>query len=285
MSTFGTQPTFSGSEFYGISTTPYQIAEFVSSWPGGTITAIHVYFGGWTATVNAALCIFDSGGTLLFNTANQVVPQAAGTGAGQQGWVDVTSLVWNLAPNSGIYIGLQRDPAGKFVYSRDGNSTYTKGTNASVGNLTGTTTSTGTLGAYVDYTPAPNISSLSAASGPANSSLTLNGTNFGASQGAGFVTIGGVSASVTSWGDTAVTITVPVLGATATVNVTLTTNNGYTSNAQTFNYLGGGLKVYSTGGAAFVKHPLKVYDNASTSWKIRALKVYDLASTSWKRRA
>ena len=54
----------------------------------------------------------------------------------------------------------------------------------------------------------PNITSTSSATPAPGSSLTITGTAFQASQGAGFVTLGGVTQTVTSWADTSITITV-----------------------------------------------------------------------------
>lgn len=55
----------------------------------------------------------------------------------------------------------------------------------------------------------PHIDSLSSTSGQTGSSTTLNGTNFGGSQSTGSVTVNGVTASISSWSNTAVTITIP----------------------------------------------------------------------------
>lgn len=98
--------------------------------------------------------------------------------------------------------------------------------------------STTTSGQSVTTTTptAPAIISLSATSGSPSSSLTLTGVDFGASQGAGTVTIDGVTATVTAWSDTSITATVPtqsVYPATGTVSVT--TNGGQTAtSSQTF---------------------------------------------------
>lgn len=55
----------------------------------------------------------------------------------------------------------------------------------------------------------PHIDSLSSTSGQTGSNTTLNGTNFGGSQNTGSVTVNGVTASVSSWSNTAVTISIP----------------------------------------------------------------------------
>ncbi len=56
----------------------------------------------------------------------------------------------------------------------------------------------------------PNVSSLSPYSGGVGTSVTINGTDFGATQGTSTVTFNGVpAASVTSWGNTQIVATVP----------------------------------------------------------------------------
>lgn len=150
-STFGFQPTFSGEENYGISTPPYQIGQLVTSWPGGIIQEVHVYFGGWQAAVNANLCIWDASGNILWVGSSQSVPQGT-TSVGGQAWVVDTGLsVVIPAAAGGIIIGAFRDPTGRFAFSRDGTGTHTTGSNTSAGNITGSGSGTGHLGAYVVY--------------------------------------------------------------------------------------------------------------------------------------
>jgi len=84
-------------------------------------------------------------------------------------------------------------------------------------------------------TAAPSISSISPTSGPIGSSVTIAGSNFGASQnGTVFFTQANhalVPAVVTSWSDTSITVTVPGTAATGNVKLLI---NGLFSNAKTF---------------------------------------------------
>lgn len=78
----------------------------------------------------------------------------------------------------------------------------------------------------------PAISSTSSASPANGGSLTITGTNFGASQGSGSVTIGGVTQTVTSWSDTSITVTVS-RGTNkygAALNVVVTDNSANSSS-------------------------------------------------------
>lgn len=80
--------------------------------------------------------------------------------------------------------------------------------------------------------PAPTITSTSSATPANGSSLTITGTGFGATQGAGGVTIGGVAQAVTGWSDTSITVTV-ARGTNqygAAVNVVVTDNASASSS-------------------------------------------------------
>jgi hypothetical protein len=66
----------------------------------------------------------------------------------------------------------------------------------------------------------PNILSLTPASGPVGTTVTIGGNGFGTSQGFGGVTFNGTSATVTNWSDTSISVTVPQGAATGNVVVT-----------------------------------------------------------------
>lgn len=66
----------------------------------------------------------------------------------------------------------------------------------------------------------PHIDSLSASSGNTGASVTINGTNFGSTQGTGTVAVNGVSATVGSWNNTAIAITIPANAVDGSVAVT-----------------------------------------------------------------
>jgi hypothetical protein len=79
--------------------------------------------------------------------------------------------------------------------------------------------------------PTPIISSLSTASGVAGTPVTIQGANFGSSQGSSGITFNGVPAVVTSWSNTSVTANVP---ATATTGNVVVTAGGVASNGVAF---------------------------------------------------
>jgi streptogramin lyase len=69
--------------------------------------------------------------------------------------------------------------------------------------------------------PGPNIASILPNPAAVGTSVTITGTNFGATQGGSTVTFNGTTASPTSWGATSITATVPVGATTGNVIVTV----------------------------------------------------------------
>jgi hypothetical protein len=81
----------------------------------------------------------------------------------------------------------------------------------------GSYTSTFTLAA----SSAPQISSVSANYGADYATITLTGTNFGATQGASSVNFNGAAATATAWSNTAITVSVPYRATTGNLMVTV----------------------------------------------------------------
>ncbi len=89
----------------------------------------------------------------------------------------------------------------------------------------------------VAFTVTPQITSLSASSGPVNASITITGTGFGANQPGGTpVTFNGVPANPTGWTDASIVVPVPASATTGPVIVTL---SGVPSNSKTFTVTAG----------------------------------------------
>ena len=96
----------------------------------------------------------------------------------------------------------------------------------------------GTLNGNFDSTvvvplplPTPSISGLSPAAGPIGSSVTINGSTFGATQGTSTVTFNGVTATPTNWTSTSIVAPVP---AGATSGPVIVTVAGIASNGIAF---------------------------------------------------
>jgi hypothetical protein len=70
------------------------------------------------------------------------------------------------------------------------------------------------------FTVMPHIGSISPTTGATGTSVTITGTSFGATQGSGSVSVNGVSASITSWANTSVVITIPAAALDGNVVVT-----------------------------------------------------------------
>jgi YD repeat-containing protein len=80
--------------------------------------------------------------------------------------------------------------------------------------------------------PVPAISSVSPTSGTAGTSITISGSNFGATRGTGSASFSGTAASISSWSDTSIVASVPVL--TSSGNIVVTSGNGIASNSVSF---------------------------------------------------
>ena len=79
--------------------------------------------------------------------------------------------------------------------------------------------------------PPPSISGLNTTSGPVGTSVTITGTNFGASQGTSTVTFNGTAAGATGWSNTSIIVQVPSGATTGNVVVTV---GGVQSNGVAF---------------------------------------------------
>jgi RHS repeat-associated protein len=95
-----------------------------------------------------------------------------------------------------------------------------------VGSGSTTTSSTATLdNVSVTVGTTPYLSGLSPALGPVGTSVTIAGSNFGATQGSSTITFNGVLASVTSWSNSQIVATVPAATPDGSGTVTVTVNS------------------------------------------------------------
>ena len=105
-------------------------------------------------------------------------------------------------------------------------------TGASTGPVVVTVGGQPSNGSTFTVTPVPSIASLAPNSGAISSVITINGSNFGPTQGNGGVKFGTLAATITSWSATSVVVTVPSGAVTGTVVVTAA--GGVASNGSTF---------------------------------------------------
>jgi hypothetical protein len=95
---------------------------------------------------------------------------------------------------------------------------------------------TGCTGGYGSKSGgSPTIASVSPASGPAGTSVTITGTNFGSTQGYNTVKFNGTAATPTSWSATSIVAPVPAGATTGNVIVTV---SGVASNGMMFTVTG-----------------------------------------------
>jgi len=78
---------------------------------------------------------------------------------------------------------------------------------------------------------APTINTLTPTSGPAGSVVTINGINFGATQGGSLVFFNSLAVAPTTWGDKQIVVAIPSFAITGPLVVTV---NGVASNAVVF---------------------------------------------------
>ncbi len=93
----------------------------------------------------------------------------------------------------------------------------------------------GNVSSGVDFTILPHIDSSSTGAATPGTSVTLTGTNFGATQGTGGVTVNGTAATITNWSNTSVSYSVP--NAATDGAVVLTRSDSKTSSGSGFDVI------------------------------------------------
>ena len=133
-------------------------------------------------------------------------------------------------------------PAAILFYSTDGERTWTRYSGPVTVNSAETLQAiavaanyTESLVSSAEYTigSEPQISGISPNYGAPAAFVSIGGANFGATQGNGYVTVGGAISEVTSWSPTSITIRVPSRATTGNVVVTA---DGVSSNGVPFTF-------------------------------------------------
>jgi IPT/TIG domain len=159
-----------------------------------------------TATIPSGETLVSISGTGWTTPGGPVADRTDGLPAGQS-WPPITVTV-NVAANAA-------SPQVFSVLASGGGS-------ATIGGQDSTTITNAGL----------SITSLNPTSGPVGASITITGTNFGATKGTSTVTFNGTTATtITSWSATSITATVPTGATTGNVTVVV---NGAVSNGVTF---------------------------------------------------
>jgi regulation of enolase protein 1 (concanavalin A-like superfamily) len=217
--------------------------------------------------------VWSSSNTSIATISNLVQTQGAGLGVGT-GTASITATLGSITSSTGITIvpasntptisglspvleqvGISVTITGTNFGSTRGSSTVafngilatpTAWSNTSIATTVPVGASTGyvvvTVGGaasnqelFAIVPPLPTITNLSPTSGITGTSVTINGSTFGSSQGASTVTLNGLVAAVTSWSDTTVVVNVPSNATTGNIVVTA---GGVASNAVTFTVIG-----------------------------------------------
>ncbi|MGH3188896.1 MAG: IPT/TIG domain-containing protein [Streptosporangiaceae bacterium] len=202
----------------------------------GTVNIVVTTMGGTSAAATVGRFTYEAANNQsppppAHPTVTGISP-ASGPAAGG---TKVTISGSNLSGATGVGFG---GAAGRIVFDSGSQITVTSpaGTAGTV-NVT-VTTKGGTSGAvhFTYVTPAPAVTGISPASGPAagGTKVTISGTNLSGATGVSF---GGTGASISADSGTRITATSPA-GTAGTVNVTVTTTAGTsaTSSADYFTY-------------------------------------------------
>jgi hypothetical protein len=228
--TVGTSVTITGTNFnatQGASTV--------------TFNGIAATATGWSPT--SIVAMVPSGAT----TGNVVVT-VGGTASSGSSFTVAPSMT-SLSPTSGA-VGTTVTISGTSFGPSQGTSTVTFNGTAAIptswgassitvpvpsaattGNVVVTVGGVASNGLNFTVVPAPTITSLNPTSGGAGASVTITGTNFGATQGASTITFNGTAGTPTTWGATSIVVPVPSGATTGNVVVTV---GGVASGGSTF---------------------------------------------------
>jgi YD repeat-containing protein len=235
---------------------------------GPTILSLSPASGAIGSTITVSGQNFGTSGSVTFNgvtatptswgidTIVTPVPAGASTGpivvttgsTSSNGFnFTVSGGITGISPVQGV-AGTSVTITGTGFGSSQGSNTVTfNGLAATVSNWSNTgitvlAPSGGTTGAVAiqlngissigqTFTFVPVISNLSPSSGPAGTSVTIAGSNFGASQGTSSVSFGQIVGAPAQWSQNSITVPVPPNAATGPVTIVVA---GQTSNAVTF---------------------------------------------------
>ena len=196
---------------------------------------------GWSPT--SIVATVPSGAT----TGNVVVTVAGTTSSGSN--FIVAPSITSLSPTSGA-VGTTATITGTSFGSSQGTSTVTfNGTAATptswgassitvlvpsaatTGNVVVTVGGVASNGVNFTVVPTPTITSLNPATGGVGATVTITGTNFGATQGSSTITFNGMVGTPTSWSATSIVVPVPAGATTGNLMVTV---NGVPSAGSNF---------------------------------------------------
>ena len=201
------------------------VARVVNNISGYFVSAGIIIRESLAPTSTFASTMFSQGSTALFvyRTATGASSgYASASSSGPPGWI-------KLVRNGSTFSGYQS--ADGVNWTQVGTSqTINMAQNVYVGlamdSGTSTTASTGKFdNVSISFGTTPYISGLSPSLGSAGTSVTIAGSNFGATQGTSTITFNGVAATVTSWSSSQIVAVVPSAVPTGTGPVSITVNS------------------------------------------------------------
>ena len=188
--------------------------------------------------------------THIIGGTPQIGFPGAGLSISSNGTIAGSAIVWAIdatqygspgpGPGPAVLYAYEATNVSKMLYSSAQNATRDAAGNAvkfaipSVANgkvYVGTSAAVDVYGLIGGVPPPPTITNLSATSGPVGTAVTINGTNFGSTQGTSTVTFNGTAATVTSWSSSSLSTSVPTGATTGNVVVTV---GGVASNGLNF---------------------------------------------------
>ena len=206
---FGSTQGSSTVTFNGVAATPtsWSSTQIIAPVPGGTLTG----------NVIVTVASFPSNGLTFTDTSAGITALSPASGS-------IGTSVTIMGVNFGATQGLSTVTFnGTATTPTSWNSTQIvvpipSGTTS--GNVVVTVSGVASNGSYFTVT-VPAITTLSPTSGVTGTSVTINGSNFGATQGTSTVTFNGVGATPTSWNSSSVTVPVPAAASTGNVVITV----------------------------------------------------------------
>jgi hypothetical protein len=181
----------------------------------------------------------------VVNITNATHPLAAGLSGPTQVAGTATSFTYGVPPAGAVNVASINNDAGKsaiFAYDRDATmvnldaparrvSLFMTDATAGSFNSNGNSLFDAAIKWATEVKTAPTIESLTPATGPVGTSLTINGFNFGLTQGSSSLSLNAIAITPLTWNDRAITTSIPNYATTGPILVTV---NGIASNIVTF---------------------------------------------------
>jgi IPT/TIG domain/Galactose oxidase, central domain len=231
----GAVVTITGTGFgttQGTSTVTFNgVAPTVTSW-GTTSIVVTVPTGATNGNVVVTVGGLPSNGVMFTVLPTPVLSSLTPTAAAPTASVTIAGA--NFGATQGTSTVTFNTAAATVTSWNSSTIVATVPSAATTGNVVVNTAGVATNGLPFTVLPTPTITSLSPASAAVGATVTITGTNFGATQGSGTVKFVNTAATVTSWSATSIVVTVPTGATTGSVVVNA---SGANTNGSAFTVL------------------------------------------------